>query len=64
MCPGSESEGSRVGAGRGGIEIRLCNKRRAVAAHVENEAEEPSPAPTGSVPRAEKCIAGLWYRLC
>ena len=64
VCPGSLSEASRVGAGNGGIAMRLCSKRRAVAAHVENEAEEPSPAPTGRVPRAEKWIAGLcWVRV-
>lgn len=38
--------------------IRLCRMRRAVAAQTENEAEEPSPAPTGRVERAVKLKDG------
>jgi len=47
------------GAGGAGRLIRRCAKSDAVAAHVEKDAEEPKPAPTGSVDRAVKLKAGL-----
>ena len=43
-----------VGAGGDGRIILRESKSNAVAAQVENDAEEPRPAPTGSVDRAEK----------
>jgi hypothetical protein len=39
--------------------MRLYRRRRAVAAQVENEAEDPKPAPIGSVARAVKLNDGL-----
>lgn len=39
--------------------MRLCSRRRAVATQVENEADDPSPAPTGRVARTVKLKAGL-----
>lgn len=39
--------------------MREYNSNRAVAAQAENDAEEPRPAPTGSVARAEKLTEGL-----
>jgi hypothetical protein len=47
------------GAGRGGTAMRLYNNKIVVAAQVEKEAEDPSPAPTGRVERAVKLKAGL-----
>ena len=40
--------------------MRRWRRRSAVAAQTEKEAEEPRPAPTGSVARAVKLKAGLW----
>jgi hypothetical protein len=48
-----------AGAGGAGTSILLWTSNRAAAAHVENEAEDPSPAPTGSVARALKLMDGL-----
>ena len=48
-----------MGGGRGGTERRLKRRRRAVAVHAENEAEEPRPAPTGRLARAVKLNDGL-----
>ena len=39
--------------------MRWCRRRRAVATHVENEAELPRPAPTGSVDLTAKLNDGL-----
>jgi hypothetical protein len=39
--------------------MRECRINRAVAAQAEKDAEEPRPAPTGSVARAEKLKEGL-----
>lgn len=59
MCPGSPWRGSRLGTGRGGIEMRWWRSRMAEATQVENEAEEPRPAPMGKVDRAVKLNDGL-----
>lgn len=40
--------------------MRLYNSNIVVAAQVENEADEPRPAPTGSVDRAVKLKDGLY----
>lgn len=39
--------------------MRLYRRRTVVAMHAEKAAEEPSPAPTGSVERTEKLKVGL-----
>jgi hypothetical protein len=52
--------GSTVaGAGWAGSWMRECRSKRAVAAQAEKDAEEPRPAPTGSVARAENLKDGL-----
>lgn len=48
-----------VGGGILGILIRWYSKRIVVAAQTEKDAEEPRPAPTGSVARALKLNEGL-----
>jgi hypothetical protein len=62
MCPGSVepwAPGSRDGSGWGGMEIRWWRRRRAVAAQTEKQADEPRPAPIGSVDRAVRLNEGL-----
>jgi hypothetical protein len=41
--------------------MRWCRRRRAVAAQTEKDAEDPRPAPTGSVARAIKLKDGLVF---
>lgn len=57
MCPVVGS----VGAGGSGTLMRRCRRRFAVAAQTEKDAEEPRPAPTGSVARALKLNDGLFF---
>jgi hypothetical protein len=51
-----------VGAGGCGKLIRRWSSNSADAAQVENDAEEPRPAPTGSVDRAVKLNESLSLR--
>jgi hypothetical protein len=46
----------------GGLEMlmRRCMRRIVVAVHAEKDADEPRPAPTGSVARVLKLKAGLF----